>query len=165
MVTHARLLLLTLLLVPGSARAQAIDAALRSDIERLMDATGASKLGTQIFSQSSSQLFDQMKRLQPQIPERVLVVVKEVIDSEFSKAFADPAMRTRQVELYAKHFTHDDVRSLLGFYDSEVGRKLVSTLPVLTQESFELGQQWVAANMPRIIGLLQTKLKEEGLVK
>lgn len=38
-------------------------------------------------------------------------------------------------------------------------------LPVLTQESFELGQQWVAANMPRIIGLLQTKLKEEGLVK
>jgi hypothetical protein len=49
--------------------------------------------------------------------------------------------------------------------DSEIGRKLVSMLPVLTQESFELGQQWVAANMPRIIGLLQTKLKEEGLVK
>jgi hypothetical protein len=115
MVKHARLLLLTLLLVPGSARAQEIDAAFRSDIERLMDVTGASKLGTQIFSQSSSQLFDQMKRLQPQIPERVLVVVKEVIDSEFSKAFADPAMRARQVELYAKHFTRDDVRHLLGF--------------------------------------------------
>ena len=56
------------------------------------------------------------------------------------------------VDLYAKHFTHDDVLVLLEFYSSPVGQKAVTVLPLLVQEGAAIGQRWSAAKVPHMIG-------------
>lgn len=44
--------------------------------------------------------------------------------------------------IYDRHFTTDDLRQLLAFYDTPVGKKLLATLPTITQESVAAGREW-----------------------
>jgi uncharacterized protein len=48
----------------------------------------------------------------------------------------------RVVDIYVKHFTHDEVRALLDFYTTPVGRKVIRVMPMLAQESSAAGQRW-----------------------
>lgn len=143
---------------------QSIDPALRADIERLMEVTGAAALATQMANSVSDAFVNGFKQTQRAVPPRMIEVVRDVLGAEFAVAFAGRDMRDRQVALYARHFTHEDVRALLAFYQTDVGRKAIAVMPTLAREGSEIGQEWAKANMPRILQLLRTRLEEEGLV-
>src|SRR5262245_62030388 len=101
-------------LQPAPARAQAIDDAFRADIEKLLEVTSAAPMGSQAASMVFGQVVAGLKKSQPQIPDRALDVTKEVFDAEFAKAFTGPDGLTAQmIGIYAKYFTHDDVRALI----------------------------------------------------
>jgi len=53
---------------------------------------------------------------------------------------------------------------MLAFYQSEVGRKAIAMMPDLTREGAAIGEQWARANMPRVMQVLETRLKSEGLM-
>lgn len=44
--------------------------------------------------------------------------------------------------VYDRHFTTDELRQLLAFYDTPVGKKLLTTLPTIVQESMAAGREW-----------------------
>lgn len=46
------------------------------------------------------------------------------------------------VPLYDKYYTHDDIRQLIAFYDSPIGRKMIEVTPLMTRESLEVGELW-----------------------
>lgn len=46
------------------------------------------------------------------------------------------------VPVYAKYLSADDLRGIITFYESPVGKKLSTTTPLLTQESMQVGGQW-----------------------
>lgn len=86
--------------------------------------------------------------------------------AEFSAAFrAQDGLLTRMVPVYARHFNHEEVRGLLAFYETDLGRKTISVMPTLMQEGAELGQAWAAEIMPRVQETLQARLRAEGLVR
>jgi len=148
------------------AHAQGVDPQFRADIESLLQATGAGAVGAQMAALVSSQVVDSMKRTQPGMPERVATVVKETLTAEFTKAFEPKGdLMARMADIYASHFTPQEVKVLLAFYGTDVGRKAVSVLPMLAQEGAALGQQWAQQNMGRVLGVLQQRLRDEGLVK
>jgi uncharacterized protein len=166
-LTHTgAVVMLALLAFAPSVNAQTTDAAFRRDIGKLLDATGASALGTQMATMMSNQVIDSMSKAQPNIPDRVIVIVKEVLSTEFARAFSAPdGLLSRIVDIYARHFTHAEVLALLKFYETPLGRKTVSVLPVVAQESSAAGQAWASANMVRIGGLVKERLQAEGLAK
>ncbi len=45
------------------------------------------------------------------------------------------------VEIYRRHLSHDEILLLIAFYETDIGQKLVRVLPVMTQESMEVGQR------------------------
>ena len=148
------------------AHAQGIDPQFRADIESLLQITGAGSLGAQMATIVSNQVIDSMKQAQPGVPERVATVVKETLNAEFSKAFEPKGeLMTRMVGIYASHFTPQEVKGLLAFYGTDVGRKAVSVLPMLAQDGAAVGQQWAQQNMSRVLGVLQQRLRDEGLIK
>jgi hypothetical protein len=142
----------------------AVDSAHRADIERLMETTGASALGAQMASTVSDAFLNGFKQTQQVIPPRVIEVVREVLNTEFEQAFNGGEMKDRQTALYAKYFTHDDVKGLLTFYQTDLGRKAIAAMPNLAREGAAIGEQWARANMPRVLGVLETRLKAEGLI-
>jgi hypothetical protein len=161
----------TLLLVarPASAQtaaAQSEDEALRTDVLKLMDVTGASKIGMQFASFIAGPLRQALKQSQPDIPDRVWEIAKETIDAELTKAFEGPdGLMPQVVSLYMKYFTHDDIRAMLAFYETPVGKKTIQVTPMLLQDSAIVAQQWAAKQMPAIIAAVQTRLKAEGFIK
>lgn len=155
------------LLAPvGAATAQTVDEPLRADIRRLMEVMGASKLGAQAASVMSRQAIESLRRTQPGIPDRAVEVINQVFDEEFAKMFDGPEGVTEQlVAIYASHFTRDDIRGLLAFYTSDLGKKALSTLPAILQESMQAGQRTAERQMPGVMQVLQKRLKDEGLIQ
>lgn len=143
----------------------AVREALRKDIEHLLEVSGASQIAVQAASMMSGQMLEQL-RSNPSVPPRAIDVAKTVLNEEFEKTFAAPGgLMDGIARIYAKHFTAEDVKALAAFYETDVGKKLVATMPVLMQESMEVAQQWAAREAPRIGRVLNERLRTEGLIK
>ncbi len=168
MTRALRSALIMFMLLAGSrtAAAQAPDAELRNDIERLLELTGSKTMAVQMAALVSTQMVEGLKRSQPDVPERAVTVLKEVIDTELANMFTAPdGIQQGMVGLYASSFTREDIAALIAFYSSPVGRKAIAVAPRLAQDGAALGRKWTEANMPRIIGLAQERLRAEGLIK
>ena len=148
----------------AARKAPAVDPALRADIERLMVITGAADLGAQMANQVSDAFLSGLKQTQNAVPPRVLEIVREVMNAEFSQFFAGAEVREKQIALYAKYFTHADIKGLIAFYETDLGRKAIANMPSLMREGGEIGQQWAQGAMPRIMQVLESRLRAEGLL-
>jgi hypothetical protein len=51
-----------------------------------------------------------------------------------------------------------DLKEIIKFYESSVGKKLAQKTPVITQESMQAGQQWGQV----IAGKVMKKMQEKG---
>ena len=113
----------------------------------------------------SQQLLDRLQRSQPPVPARALEIAKQILDAEFDKAFEGPASLTDElIPIYANHFSRDDVQGLLAFYSSDLGKKTVASIPAIVQEGAIAGQRWAEKQMPRILGVLEERLRAEGFI-
>lgn len=148
------------------ANAQTIDPVFRAEIEKLLEVTGAAQIGAQSASLITKQLLDGLKKSQPTIPDRALELAKQVLDAEFAKSFAGPDSLVEQtIAIYARNFTQEEVRALLAFYSSDVGKKVTAAMPVILRETGAAGQQWVAKQLPTIVSAMQARLRAEGFIK
>ena len=132
-----------------SAAATSEDQAKEHDIRRLLELTGSGKLGVQI----AGQMLDQFRHSLPDVPAEFWDQVKlEMKPQELNNMI---------VPIYAKHFTDSDIQELIKFYESPVGKKLVASLPQVTQEAMAAGQQW-GQNVARKV---QERLKAKGYLQ
>ena len=60
------------------------------------------------------------------------------------------------VPVYDRNLTHDDVKELIRFYQSPTGRKFVSVLPKITQESMVVGEKWGRELAMKVMAKLQS---------
>lgn len=158
-----------LLCALGSApqsSAEEIDPAFRADIVRLMEVTGSAEVGEQMASLISGQILDGFKKTHPRVSPRAFDIAKEVLVAEFATAFKGPeGLFAKLIPLHAKYFSQEDVRGLLAFYETELGRKMIAVMPALMQESAQVGQAWAEEMMPRVDKVLKERLEAEGLLE
>ena len=159
-------LLLCCGVVSGPAGAQDIDPAFRADIVKLMEVTGSGKLATQMGTLIGEQILESFKEANPDVPPRAYDVGKEVLIGALVDALQRPdGLLAQMVPVYAKHFNHDDVRGLLAFYDSPLGRKTIEKMPFLMQEAASIGMAWGRDETPQLEKVLLERLRAEGLLK
>lgn len=58
-------------------------------------------------------------------------------------------------ELYSRKFTEEEMEALILFYESPIGKALMSKAPELTREAMELGTKWGKSLEGKIEQLLQ----------
>ena len=63
------------------------------------------------------------------------------------------------VIIYERHFTTDELRQLLAFYQTPIGRKLLASQPSISQESMRAGEEWGG----RVGNVVAEQLAKEGL--
>jgi hypothetical protein len=163
-VWRAIVITLVVCLSARAARAQEpVDDRFRADIKKLLDATGTKALGLQMANLVANSVLENMRSTTPNMPERAVEIVRDVLNAEFAKAFDGP-MIDEMVPLYAKHFTHAEVLALLDFYSSDLGRKVVGELPILAQEGAQVGQRWAQRNLPAVLQTLEQRLRAEQII-
>ncbi len=149
-------------LCPGLASGQTIDPAFQRDIERMLELTGAQRLGEQLAGAFVLQAGQNMRQANPTMPPRAIEILSEVVRGLFAKEFG--TLRPRLVVAYAKVFTHEEVKQLTAFYESPIGRRLAEVSPALAQAGMEAGQGWAQELAPRLEAELRQRLKAEGIV-
>jgi hypothetical protein len=141
------------------------DPSLRADIIKLMELTGSAELGKEMASMVADAALESFKSMHPELPTRAYLVAHDVLQSEYGRGFSDPeGFLATVIPIYEKHFNHDEIRTLIAFYDSEVGRKNVALIPTLVQEYEELGKQWAVDMTPAVQQALKDRLQFEGYV-
>ncbi len=122
----ASVLFLTLSISFAHAQTPATD----QTVLELMKVTGASEMGKQMMQQ----MMPSLKKMTPQVPESFW--------TDFMKEVNPDQMTALVVPIYKKHFTEEDLRQIIQFYNSPVGKKTIQQMPQIMQESIAVGQQW-----------------------
>jgi hypothetical protein len=58
-----------------------------------------------------------------------------------SEEFKQVNLSSMYIELYDKYFTNDEIKGLIQFYESPVGKKAIAVLPAIAQESMKRGME------------------------
>lgn len=89
--------------------------------------------------------------------DRALPGMAKAISAIFSDPTLVDDMINEMVPLYANTFTTAEINELTAFYRTPVGRKMMASMPKLSNESMAIGQKVV---MPRIGKLMQDMTQE-----
>jgi uncharacterized protein len=64
--------------------------------------------------------------------------------------------------VYAQHFTEAELRDILAFYKSPVGRKMVTEEPKAIEQSLKAAQDWAAKFSDVVLERFRTEMKKKG---
>lgn len=94
--------------------------------------------GTQdTYDMMFSQIVSQMKTRMPKVSDDTWAKVKENV---FDKKIEE--LNKKLVPIYKKHFTHEEIKDIIAFYQTETGKKMAEKSAIITQESITIGQKW-----------------------
>jgi hypothetical protein len=102
----------------------------KQDIVRLLDITNTKSQANQMFDL----MLPEMKQLAPQAPETFWTLFRSRMNvNTFVDLF---------VPIYDRYFSHEDIKELIRFYETPIGKKMLDVTPLITKESFAIGQEW-----------------------
>jgi hypothetical protein len=156
-----------LVLAGGLAIAAEPSAASRALAEKLLDVMQTQRLMEEQFeAMRKTQLdaFQQLTQAQATSPEtkkRAQAVQTEMMKL-MKEEFAWKDMEAEFAAAYASTFTEDELRGLIVFYESPVGRAFIAKTPELTERTVAISTARLQALMPRIQRLLMELLPQGG---
>lgn len=101
------------------------DAAFKSDVKKVLEMTGA-----------TSQIDVAKKQILGMIPEAKQAAFLKEFDATM------PAYFDKITEAYMQEYTHADIKEMIKFYETPIGKKIASKAGVLTEKSMEAAQAW-----------------------
>ena len=73
-------------------------------------------------------------------PEDAAKIVDQLLMPDFVAQKGD--LTNEIIDVWANNFTMDDMKGLISFYSTPLGKKLIATLPAVTQQGMAAGQAW-----------------------
>jgi len=119
------------------------------DIRRLLEVSGSGNLGIQVMQ-------NMIGNFQQSFPE-----VPATFWEEFMKEVTPGKLTDLVVPVYEKYFSHEDIKAFITFYETPAGKRLVEKLPMVMQESMQVGEVWGRELGEKVM----SKMLEEGYVK
>jgi hypothetical protein len=128
------------------------------DTEKLMELVGTRQILRDLFDQDIDAQIAAMRRARPDVPDQFW----QDFAVEFKRQASPNELMQAILPIYDKHFTHQEIRQLIAFYQSPLGRKISTTLPEIQRESVEAGRAWGERLGDRMHKELQQRLSEKG---
>jgi uncharacterized protein len=161
-ITRLVLMLVCLMTMSiGNALAAEVSSEKRVEIERFLEITGAFAIAKQASSFFVTQLAQVIRKQNPNVPQYVLDALPQEVNATVEENL--PLFKEMIIPLYDKYFTLDELQGLNGFYSTPLGKKTISVMPALLQESMTLGNQWGQAMGPRINQRIRARFKQENI--
>ena len=139
-----------------------IDPETAADIRRLLDVMETKKIVSGMFETQlqpvREQLLANLKNLPPdidkqKIADRFIQMMKDRFDSGELSDLAIP--------VYAKYFTHEEIKDMLAFYESPTGKRFTEQAPATIRDvQTAASQHWRNVVIPQIIRQLATEFPE-----
>jgi hypothetical protein len=123
-----------------SAAQPKIDPAKEADIRKLLEITGAKALALQSMDAMLKSIKPLLARgLPPGDYQEKLV---DLFYEKFRSKVDAQQLLDLIVPVYDKHLSHEEIKALIQFYETPLGKKTLSALPAIALESREVGENW-----------------------
>jgi hypothetical protein len=118
---------LALLFVGVTQLGMAQDEAFKKDVMKLVELSGST---------------GSMKAAKDQI----LKMIPQDKQAAFSKDFdaAMPSLYEKMTKIYMEVYTKEDIKGILAFYETPVGKKMATKSGLLVEKCMTAGQEWAA---------------------
>ncbi len=147
--------------VSFNTAAEDLTAEKKADIEQVLQMTGALAIGKQMAVYFVGALTQEIRKTRPDIPQKALDTLPEEVGAAIDANIA--AFRNLAVPIYHKHFTGAEVKEMIRFYSTDLGKKLIRVSQALMQESMAAGQRWGESLGPEIDARVKARLRKEGV--
>ncbi len=112
-------------------------------VEKLMEVMGMTKNVELMFTQ----MMNHYAETNPTVPTIFWTKIREKIN------YND--LLEKMVGIYSKYYTSEDIDQLIKFYNTPVGKKSMSILPQIMQESMKAGEEWGVKTAEKVIADLE----------
>ena len=154
-----RLKLAALIALAPSAFAQTPSAASLATAHQLVNVTGA----TALFSPLIAGVVEQAKLLYLQQNPALAKDLNEIaakMRTDLQPRFVE--VQNEVAKLYAQHFTDKELKEILAFYQSPVGKKVLSEQPKVVEGSMKFAQDWANKLSEEVTAKMRDELKKRG---
>lgn len=161
MLRFVAALALTVVLGASLAKAQEIDPQGLELSRKIAALTNAQATGDQVLSLIMPQLTELVVRANPGKEAEA----RTIMDQKVAPAMREmlPEMVEMTAQIYARHFTVEELTQLTDFYGTPLGQKLIQTQPALIAEAGQAGQQWAIKVMQKVLQDLAPEFQQRGL--
>ena len=146
-------------MLAGAALAQQPTAAAIATARELVEIKG----GTQMFEPVVSGIVEQTKgallQTNPQL-SKDLTDVSAQLRTEFGPKGGE--LVTEAAKRYAQRFSEQELKELLAFFKTPLGRKMLMTEPQVLDETFNYVQQWAPRLGEEVMGRFRAEMKKKG---
>ncbi|MGB7281552.1 MAG: DUF2059 domain-containing protein [Candidatus Acidiferrum sp.] len=116
----------------GTAQTKPIDPVKEADGRSLMELIGARDQVQEAINNSSEQYREKLLATVPN-NDRGQAFVTSFVES-YQKKFDVDQLTEQLVAIYDKHYTDDEIKSMLQFYGSPVGQRVAAEMPKIAHE-------------------------------
>ena len=146
--------------LPGLAAAQAQPNAAQLQVARdIVEASGAARAFDPVIPGILQQAINVFVPQNPDL-QKPLLESAQTIAPNFEKRRSEIIDIVARV--YASKFTEAEMKELLVFYRSTVGKKFVAEQAAVLQESFRRTQEWSVKISEEIVSALRAEMKKRG---
>ena len=142
-----------------AAHSQQASAAAMATAKELIASTGAAA----VFNPLISGVVEQAKLLFLQQNPALVNDLNEIANqmrTDLAPRFVD--LTDEMARLYATHFTDQELKAILVFYQSPVGKKLLAQQPTVVDDSMRFAQDWANKLSDQVIAKMREELKKRG---
>ena len=140
--------------------AAAMDTEKHANIEALLTDTGMLTNMSRMIDLLIPQIMGSLKKENPKIPDAVWDEFTGMCTEEMKRSL--PELEEPVIAIYDANFSADEIKQLVVFYQSPVGRKIVIQLPQLMQQSVAMGQSWGQQAGAHAIERIRAAAKQKG---
>ncbi|MEH2194788.1 MAG: DUF2059 domain-containing protein [Nostoc sp.] len=120
-----------------------------NNIKKLFELTGVKNLSQQIITN----LINELKSNYSEVPLKVW--------ESFAAEIKSDELVDQILPIYKKYFTNEEIKQLIAFYQTPVGKKTITVIPQISQESYDVGKRYGIAAAQRAL----KKLEAEGYIR
>jgi hypothetical protein len=149
--------LIIALLICGAAKAQTAKNITPAHLKAAEDMFRASGADT-LFKSSMATM---LKQASANMPEDKRPKFIEVMNQFIAKYVSWDLLKDQMAVMYASEFTEAELKGLIAFYNTPLGKKLNAKQPLLMQKGALLGQQAVQGHQVELQQMMQEAFKSQ----
>jgi hypothetical protein len=107
---------------------------------QLTEMIGVNHTSQQLIGVMRAQIIQMVIRNSGKSPEDSSKIVDEVMMPDFTSQ--EKELTNAIVEVWASNFTVEELKGLIDFYSTPLGKRLIAALPSVTQQGMQAGQAW-----------------------
>lgn len=124
---------------------------------KLLEVTHTQKMLDQMLKSVEQMMDSQLNAVKADVANKEAIADARAELMEWMPEFFEwDQMKLLYVDIYTEVFTEEELNDISGFYESELGKKMIERMPMLMQKSMEKTQAMFGEKMPAF----QKRLKE-----